>query len=211
MLGGGEFAGHLVTASLLSAPAAILLAKVMVPETETPETLTGAGQETRTTVNLIDAASEGALAALRLAAYIGALLVAFVALIAMLDDAVGWLGSLVGVADLTLPGLFGLLLRPAGLADGHPLGGGAPGRRPAGTEDRAQRVPRLRRARRAGLGGRAVPALGGDRLLRPLRLRELRLPGDPDRRHGRDRALPGVRTWRASGCARSPPEPWPRS
>ena len=38
ILGGGDFAGHLVTASLLSAPAAILLAKVMVPETETPAT-----------------------------------------------------------------------------------------------------------------------------------------------------------------------------
>ena len=38
MLGGGDYAGHLVTASLLSAPAGILLAKVMVPETGTPET-----------------------------------------------------------------------------------------------------------------------------------------------------------------------------
>ena len=38
MLGGGDFAGHLVTASLLSAPAGLLIAKIMQPETEVPET-----------------------------------------------------------------------------------------------------------------------------------------------------------------------------
>ena len=61
MLGEGDFAGHLVTASLLSAPAGILIAKVMVPETETPVTASGGGATVeRTSVNLIDAASQGA-------------------------------------------------------------------------------------------------------------------------------------------------------
>ena len=68
MLGGGEFAGHLVTASLLSAPAASLVSKVMVPETAQPETAAGAPAVfEHETVNVIDAASQGALAALRLA------------------------------------------------------------------------------------------------------------------------------------------------
>lgn len=118
---GGEFAGHLVTASLLSAPAAILIAKVMVPELETPETLDpNASQQERETVNVIDAASEGALAALRLAAYIGALLLAFVALIAMLNDLTVWLGSLIGFADLTIQKILGVLFAPLAWIIGIP-------------------------------------------------------------------------------------------
>jgi len=121
MLGDGSFAGHLVTASLLSAPAGILIAKVMVPETEIPVTTSG-GRATveRTSVNLIDAASEGALAALRLAAYVGALLLAFVALIAMLNGLVGWVGGLLGAPDLTLQWILGVLFAPFALLMGIP-------------------------------------------------------------------------------------------
>jgi CNT family concentrative nucleoside transporter len=121
MLGEGDFAGHLVTASLLSAPAGLLIAKVMVPETETPLTATG-GRATveRSSVNLIDAASQGALAALRLAAYVGALLVAFVALIAMLNGMVGWVGGLVGFPELTLQRILGILFAPFVLLMGIP-------------------------------------------------------------------------------------------
>jgi CNT family concentrative nucleoside transporter len=121
MLGEGDFAGHLVTASLLSAPAGILIAKVMVPETEIPVTASG-GQATveRSSVNLIDAASQGALAALRLAAYVGALLIAFVALIAMLNGLVGWVGGLLGFPDLTLQWMLGVLFAPFALLMGIP-------------------------------------------------------------------------------------------
>jgi len=121
MLGDGDFAGHLVTASLLSAPAGILIAKVMVPETEIPVTASG-GQATveRTSVNLIDAASQGALAALRLAAYVGALLIAFVALIAMLNGLVGWVGGLLGFPGLTLQWILGVLFAPFALLMGIP-------------------------------------------------------------------------------------------
>ena len=63
MLGGGDFAGHLVTASLLSAPAGILIAKVLVPETEVAETAGVRGAAApRESANLIDAASMGAVA-----------------------------------------------------------------------------------------------------------------------------------------------------
>jgi len=121
MLGEGDFAGHLVTASLLSAPAGILIAKVMVPETEIPVTTSG-GRATveRTSVNLIDAASQGALAALRLAAYVGALLIAFVALIAMLNGLVGWIGGLLGFPDLTLQWILGVAFAPFALLMGIP-------------------------------------------------------------------------------------------
>jgi len=121
MLGGGAFSGHLVIASLMSAPAALLVAKLMVPETGTPVTAHGGHASVeRTTVNLIDAASQGALSALRLAAYIGALLLAFVALIAMLNAAAGALGGLVGLPDLSLQQIFGWLFAPLALLMGIP-------------------------------------------------------------------------------------------
>ena len=121
MLGAGDFAGHLATASLISAPAGILVAKLMVPETEVPETLHGTrALVQRTSVNVIDAAAEGAIGGLRLAAYVGALLVAFVALIALMNDACGWLGSGFGAPDLTLERLLGFGLAPLAFLMGVP-------------------------------------------------------------------------------------------
>jgi CNT family concentrative nucleoside transporter len=111
MLGGGEFAGHLATASLLSAPAGVLVAKVMIPESATPQTAAGVKAVVESpAVNLIDAAAQGALAGLRLAAYVGALLIAFVALIALVNDLLGTLGGLVGVPGLTMQAALGTLL-----------------------------------------------------------------------------------------------------
>jgi CNT family concentrative nucleoside transporter len=121
ILGGDVYAGHLVTASLLSAPAGILIAKVMVPESDTPVTAElGHAEVPVTSVNLIDAASQGALAALRLAAYIGALLLAFVALVAMVNGMLGFAGGLVGIPDLTLQRIFGLAFAPLALLMGVP-------------------------------------------------------------------------------------------
>jgi CNT family concentrative nucleoside transporter len=122
ILGGGDFAGHLVTASLLSAPAGLLMAKIIVPETGQPETRVGAkAWVERSTINVIDAAAEGALNGLRLAAYVGAMLVAFVALIAMLNDGLGVLGGFVGVPGLSLQQVLGTLLSPLALAMGIPF------------------------------------------------------------------------------------------
>jgi CNT family concentrative nucleoside transporter len=113
MLGGGEYAGHLATASLLSAPAGILIAKVMIPETDRPETLEKS-QSVReeTAVNVIDAAAQGALAGLRLAAYVGALLIAFVALIALVNASIASVGGWFGVEGLSLQKLLGYALAP---------------------------------------------------------------------------------------------------
>jgi CNT family concentrative nucleoside transporter len=104
---------------LLSAPAGILVAKLMVPETELPETRSG-GQAVvvRATVNVFDAAAEGAVGGMRLAAYVGALLIAFVALIAMANDACAWLGGWFGAEHLTLQDLLGFALAPLALAMG---------------------------------------------------------------------------------------------
>lgn len=121
MLGSPEYAGHLATASLLSAPAGILLAKVMVPETDIP--VTGSRDRAsveRSAVNVIDAAAQGALAGLRLAAYVGALLIAFVALIALLNDLVGAVGAGLGAPGWTLQRILGVALAPLAWLMGVP-------------------------------------------------------------------------------------------
>ncbi len=107
MLGEG-YAGHLVTASLLAAPGGLLLAKVMVPETETPLTSGSVRAEVeRPGRNVIDAAAIGALSGLRLAAYVGAMLLAFVALIAVANDALAAVGNLFGIAGLSFQRVLG--------------------------------------------------------------------------------------------------------
>jgi len=130
ILGDTSYAGHLVAASLISAPAGLTVAKLMIPETGTPETLdmrldpgllSAYGGESRTLiVRAIDAAAEGGLAGLRLAANIGALLIAFVALIALLNDVVGTLGGLFGHPELSFQTLLGALLAPLALLMGVP-------------------------------------------------------------------------------------------
>ncbi|MFH1570211.1 MAG: nucleoside transporter C-terminal domain-containing protein [Gemmatimonadota bacterium] len=85
-----EIAGHLFTASLISAPAAIAVAKLMVPETELPET---AGQrislEVEDTLNGLDAAARGASEGIYLFINIVAMLVAFIGLVALANSAIG--------------------------------------------------------------------------------------------------------------------------
>ncbi len=116
MLGGGDYAGHLVTASFMAAPAAVLLAKVMVPETGIPETTdAGAATVPVESVNTIDAAAAGASAALRLAANVGALLIAFIALLAMVNAGLEHVGGWLGIAGLTLQRVLGWLFAPLAL------------------------------------------------------------------------------------------------
>ncbi|MCC6640249.1 MAG: NupC/NupG family nucleoside CNT transporter [Deltaproteobacteria bacterium] len=119
MLGGGDWAGHLVTASFLSAPAGILISKVMVPERETPETLgTSHVDVPRIGSNLIDAAAIGAIDGMRLCAYIGAMLLAFVSVVAMLNDGLALIGRGAGIETLTMQKLLGWALSPLALAMG---------------------------------------------------------------------------------------------
>ena len=121
ILGGGDFAGHLVVASLISAPAALVVAKIMIPETETPETLGSAPElEGMSASSLIDAAAEGGMVGMRLALNIGALLIAFVALVALANTIIGGVAGLFGYPDLTLQSVLGLLMAPLALLMGIP-------------------------------------------------------------------------------------------
>ena len=120
---GSEYAGHLLTASFLSAPGGLLLAKVMLPETETPLTSGGVRAELeRGSVNVFDAAAQGAIMGLRLAGYVGALLLAFAALIAVANDALGALGGALGIEELSFQRVLGWGFAPLALLIGVPPG-----------------------------------------------------------------------------------------
>ena len=114
------FAEQLLGASLMAAPAALLLAKIMIPETKTPETSGEARVETdQRSENVIDAAANGAADGLKLALNVAAMLIAFIALIAMGNYIVGWISGLFG-AEVTLQQLFGWILAPVAWTIGVP-------------------------------------------------------------------------------------------
>lgn len=90
----GASAGHLLTASVMSAPAAILIAKLMIPETKKPETMDYAKIEHKSSdSNVIEAAANGAYDGLKLSAQVGAMLIAFVSIIWMINGGFNILGT----------------------------------------------------------------------------------------------------------------------
>jgi CNT family concentrative nucleoside transporter len=96
----GVSAGHLVTASFMSAPAALLIAKVMLPETEKSETAAGAHAELeKPSRNGLDAVCIGASEGMTLTLNVMAMLIAFVALVALANGLLGSLQNLFGVAQ----------------------------------------------------------------------------------------------------------------
>ncbi len=89
-----NIAAHLISASLLSAPAAFIFAKIMVPETEEPLTMGELKMEVEITdANVIDAAANGSTVGWQLAINVAAMLVTFIALLSMVNLGVGWLGD----------------------------------------------------------------------------------------------------------------------
>jgi concentrative nucleoside transporter, CNT family len=126
---------YLIAASFMAAPAALLMAKIIMPETEEPETVGKAATEVAETVtsdsdeeeaeseeevsenplrhrNVIDAAAAGATDGLRLALNVGAMLIAFISLIALLNLILGAIGGLVGSEDLTFQLILGYIFSP---------------------------------------------------------------------------------------------------
>lgn len=132
MLGGGDpvqaafYAKHLLAASIMAAPATLVIAKVLVPETGTPLTRGTVKMEVeKTASNIIDAAAAGAGDGLRLALNIGAMLLAFIALIALLNAPLTWVGEVTGLAQLigkptNLSTIFGYVLAPIAWVIGTP-------------------------------------------------------------------------------------------
>ncbi len=132
MLGGSDpaqqafYAKHLLAASIMAAPATLVVAKLLVPETGTPLTRGTVKMEVeKTTSNVIDAAAAGAGDGLRLALNIGAMLLAFIALIALINAPLTWLGEVTGAAALlgrptNLSTIFGYVLAPIAWVIGTP-------------------------------------------------------------------------------------------
>ncbi len=132
MLGGGDpvaqafYAKHLLAASIMAAPATLVISKLLVPETGTPLTRGTVKMEVeKTSSNIIDAAAAGAGDGLKLALNIGAMLLAFIALIALLNAPLTWLGDVTGLAQAigkptNLATIFGYVLAPIAWVIGTP-------------------------------------------------------------------------------------------
>ena len=115
-------AGHLLTASVLNCPAALLIAKIMLPETEKSETAAGApALAPRTTVNSIDAICRGAGDGFFLSLNICAMLIGFIAIISLANYVFGFAQSYCGVNHpLTLQNVFGWVNAPLAWLMGVP-------------------------------------------------------------------------------------------
>jgi CNT family concentrative nucleoside transporter len=117
----GIDARFLLTGSVMAAPASLLFAKLLWPETEESVTAGKVRLEVeKTHVNVIDAAAAGAGQGAILVINILAMLIAFIAIISMIDGGLGWLGARIGMPDLTLKWLFGKVFRWIALVMGVP-------------------------------------------------------------------------------------------
>jgi CNT family concentrative nucleoside transporter len=132
LLGGADealrvyYAKHLLSASVMAAPATIVLAKILKPESE--ESMTRGSVRIhveKTATNVIEAAANGAADGVRLALNVGGMLIAFIALIALINYPLGWLGNISGLETvlgepLSLSLVLGYLLCPLAWAIGVP-------------------------------------------------------------------------------------------
>ena len=110
----GIEAQQLLTAVIMTAPGTLMMAKIFVPETQVPETMGTVRLDIeRTDVNVIDAAGRGTGEGLALALNVGAMLISFLALIALLN-------ALLGLAHLSLQQIFGWVFAPVAWAMGVP-------------------------------------------------------------------------------------------
>lgn len=106
-------AGHLLAGSTMAAPAGLMIAKLLVPETETAATANSLDVNVeKNSRNVIDAAATGASDGMMLVLNVAAMLVAFISLIALVDAGLGWVGDYFGRSDLSLIVIFKTLFSP---------------------------------------------------------------------------------------------------
>ena len=117
----GIEARHLLTAVIMTAPGTLMMAKMFVPETETPETRgTVKLQIEKTDVNVIDAAGRGTAEGLHLAMNVGAMLISFVAMIFLLNGILGAIGNVIGIPGFSMQMIFGWVFAPVAWSLGVP-------------------------------------------------------------------------------------------
>jgi len=112
---------YLIAASFMAAPGGLLMAKIILPETEqlVQDSLI-TEDESDKPVNVIDAAASGAASGLKLAVNVGAMLLAFIAIIALLNTIVGGTASLFGFEGITIEWILGYLFAPIAFIIGVP-------------------------------------------------------------------------------------------
>jgi len=112
---------HLLTAVIMTAPGTLMLSKLFVPEMGVPETLgTVRLAIEKTDVNVIDAAGRGTSEGLHLAMNVVAMLVSFIALIALMNALLGHVGGWIGQPDLSLQKILGVIFAPVAWSLGVP-------------------------------------------------------------------------------------------
>ena len=117
----GIEARHLLTAVIMTAPGTIMMAKILEPETGTPETLGGVKVDIpRTDVNVVDAAARGTTEGLQLMLNVIAMLVSFIALIALANGAFGWVHGYVAWFPANIQTVLGWLFSPIAWVMGVP-------------------------------------------------------------------------------------------
>src|SRR5881296_3280728 len=117
----GIEARHLLTAVIMTAPGTIMMAKIIEPETETPETLGGVKVEIpRTDVNVVDAAARGTTDGLHLMLNVIAMLVSFIALVALANGAFGWVHRYVAWFPANIQTVLGWVFSPIAWVMGVP-------------------------------------------------------------------------------------------
>ena len=115
---------YLIAASFMAAPGGLLMAKIICPETEHDKIVNESvdyDDENDKPTNVIDAAASGAASGLKLAVNVGAMLLAFIALIALLNTIVGGISGLLGYQDITIEFFLGYLFAPFAYIIGVPV------------------------------------------------------------------------------------------
>lgn len=116
-----NIASHLLAASVMNAPAGLYLSKILRPEVDVPVTRGSLDMRVeKTDSSVIESAANGAAQGMQLALNVAAMLMAFVALVALLNFGLGWAGGLLGYPELSLQGILGFLLRPLAWVMGVP-------------------------------------------------------------------------------------------
>jgi CNT family concentrative nucleoside transporter len=109
-----SIAGHLLAASVMSAPAALMIAKIIYPETEKPKTIDSKNIDVNTTdTNAMDAIGRGATDGMKLAANVAAMLIAFISMVAMVN-------FILGYANTSLQEILGFIFKPIAWTMGIP-------------------------------------------------------------------------------------------
>jgi concentrative nucleoside transporter, CNT family len=114
-------AEHLIAAFFMTAPTALVVSKLLYPETEVSETVGNVKIDVETNyVNVIDAATTGAIDGVKLAVNVGVMIIAFLGLLAALNALLGWLGAFVGLQQLSLQWILSFVMAPVAWLMGVP-------------------------------------------------------------------------------------------